>query len=190
MSETNIIYGCVPLVTPQLFTTFRRLYWSEAGSSSPRIASSERNGSSVSTLVSGPTSVSEPLGITIDFVTKRLYWADAGNNSIHYVTLDDNTVETLVTSLSESPFQVAVDGDFVIWTQTSSIDFKYVDRRSPGDVYTSFLQEPQTRSFTLFGVIVINGNRRPGSGEGSTHIVAFLKVHSSRHVASAVLWSM
>ena len=78
--------------------------------------------------------------------------------------------ELWVTSLSESPFQIAVDGDFVIWTQNSSIDFKYVDRRSPGDVYTSFLQEPLARSFTLFGVIVINGNRRPGSGEGPTRM--------------------
>ena len=179
MSETNIIRGCVLLVTPQSYTSFRRLYWSEVGSSSSRIASSERDGTSVSTLVSGPTHVSIPLGITIDFVTNRLYWADAGSSSIRYVTLDDNTVGTLVTSLSESPFQVAVDGDFVIWTQNSSIDFKYVDRRSPGDVYTSFLQEPLARSFTLFGVIVINGNRRPGSGEGSTRIVALFKVHSS-----------
>lgn len=118
----------------------------------------------MTTVVSGPAHLNEPGGITIDYITQRLYWADTGSSSIGVVGLDGSGPGILVSALSNAPFQVAVDGDFIYWTNFNSIYYNFVDRMEPGRVYSSQLQEPLSQSFTLLGVVVVNSNRRPNPG--------------------------
>lgn len=142
-----------------------KLYWSEAGSNVTRIASTVLGGvGGVTTVVSGPAHLTDPGGISIDYVTQRIYWADTGSGAIGVVGLDGSGPGRLVSALPNSPFQVAVDGDFVFWSNFDSINYNFVDRMDPGRVHTSQLQEPLSRSFTLFGMVVVNSNRRPDPG--------------------------
>lgn len=118
----------------------------------------------MATIVSGPTYLIEPSGIAIDYVTQRIYWADSGGRAIGVVGHDGSGPTRLVSALSTSPFQVAVDGDFIFWSNFESINYSFVDRMDPGRVYSSQLLEPLARSFTLFGMVVVNGNRRSDPG--------------------------
>ena len=59
--------------------TIRRTYLTEQSGSSPSL-------SGTATIVS--TKLSEPLGLTIDFVHGRLYWADPGRGSVESVDLN------------------------------------------------------------------------------------------------------
>lgn len=132
----------------------------------------------MATIVSGPAYLMEPSGIAIDYVTQRIYWADSGGRAIGVVGHDGSGPTSLVSALPTSPFQVAVDGDFIFWSSFESINYSFVDRMDPGRVYGSQLLEPLARSFTLFGMVVVNSNRRPNPG---TYVHAMLFMTKPLH---------
>ena len=139
------------------------LYWSEAGSNTTRIASTVPGGvGDVATIVSGPAHLTEPGGIAIDYVTQLIYWADSGGGAIGVAGLDGSDPRSLVSALPTSPFQVAVDGDVVFWSNLGSINYNFADRMDPRRVYSSQLLEPLATSFTLFGLVIVH--RRPDQG--------------------------
>ena len=123
--------------------------------------SSDLDGSNVTMVTSD---LQEPGGLTIDFVSQRLYWADSLGGSVGYVGLVDQQVVTLQKNLSEAPLQVAVDGHFVLWTSGGSEFYNFLDDRAPSVVHMTALEEPILYSFQLYGIVVVNSNRRPEPG--------------------------
>lgn len=60
-----------------------------------------------------------PIGLTLDFFTRRLYWSDVYHDRIERIDLDGNNREVLKRS-APYPYGVAVYNDLLFWTETDA----------------------------------------------------------------------
>lgn len=130
------------------------LYWTNWNESSPSIQRALITGKQLQTIVS--TDILMPNGLALDHGARKLYWADARLDKIECMHYDGShrqvrprarvphshsvrpltgTVTQIVTqSRSEHPFDVAVSGDWVFWTDWVAHGVFRADKRAGGVV--------------------------------------------------------
>lgn len=72
----------------------RKLYWTDAHTSSPSIRRCDLDGSATEMLLGG---LSQPRGLVIDHVRSRMYWQDQGGQQLRSARLDGTDVRLILT---------------------------------------------------------------------------------------------
>lgn len=62
-----------------------------------------------------------PIGLTLDFFTRRLYWSDVYNDRIERIDLDGSNREVIKRSIPY-PYGIAIYNDFLFWTETDTTE--------------------------------------------------------------------
>ncbi|KAJ2941219.1 hypothetical protein O0L34_g3415 [Tuta absoluta] len=110
-----------------------RLYWTNWNETSPSIQRAYTSGRELQTVVS--TDILMPNGLALDHKAKKIYWADARLDKIERMHYDGSHRHIVTRSSAEHPFDVAVAGDWVFWTDWVSHGVFRADKRA-GDVTT------------------------------------------------------
>lgn len=92
----------------------RRIYWTNWNSRSPAIQRSYYTGFDVQPIIT--TDIRMPNGLTLDLMTRKLYWADARLDKIERADLDGKNRVVLSKVSPQHPFDIAVYGDYIYWT--------------------------------------------------------------------------
>lgn len=97
----------------------RFMFWTDWG----MVAKIERafmDGSDRRTIIS--TSLSQPNGITIDYISKKIYWSDSDLDKIEYSNYDGTSRTTLETEASglKYPFALTVANNSLFWSDWST----------------------------------------------------------------------
>ncbi|KAI5636202.1 low-density lipoprotein receptor domain class A domain-containing protein [Phthorimaea operculella] len=108
-----------------------RLYWTNWNETSPSIQRAYTSGRELQTVVS--TDILMPNGLALDHKAKKIYWADARLDKIERMHYDGSHRHIVTRSSAEHPFDVAVAGDWVFWTDWVSHGVFRADKRA-GDV--------------------------------------------------------
>lgn len=106
----------------------RRLYWTNWNDSAPAVQRAYTSGRALQTLVS--TAILMPNGLALDHRAKKLYWADARLDKIERMDYDGSHRQVVTQSSAEHPFDVAVAGDWVFWTDWVAHGVFRVDKRT------------------------------------------------------------
>ena len=97
---------------------------------SPRIEKMHLDGSGRVTIVT--QNLVWPNAVTIDFTECALYWADAWTNIIARGDLDGNNVVILLRATDPfHPFDIAVLGDYLYWTDWSLNSTERISKSTP-----------------------------------------------------------
>lgn len=91
-----------------------RMFWTNWNAQHPSIQRAYLNGLEVEAIVT--TGIRMPNGITIDHRLQKLYWSDARLDKIERCNLDGQDRHVLLSEHPQHPFDLAVYGDFVFWT--------------------------------------------------------------------------
>jgi len=133
-----------------------QMYLTEFGSG--RVSRMKYNGTSVTTLQSGPTG---SVGSALDLVHGKMFWTGgASNDWIKRANLDGSSVETIVTGLN-APQDIAydADNDRIYWVDALN---KLVQRANPDGsnvetVVSSGLTRPR-------GIVLVDADQVPATG--------------------------
>ncbi|KAI8503928.1 hypothetical protein Bbelb_179960, partial [Branchiostoma belcheri] len=122
------------------------MYWTDWGSSDPRIDRAAMDGSNQTTILSDLT---DPNMITIDYTENRLYYCDGGAHSIFSADLLGNDVRRHLYLPSDYLFGIAIDDDNIYWTSWTTSHIGMLSRSNnrqsvlvdslanPNDIYVS-----------------------------------------------------
>ncbi|XP_060807225.1 prolow-density lipoprotein receptor-related protein 1 [Amyelois transitella] len=108
-----------------------RLYWTNWNESHPSIQRAYTSGLGLQSIVT--TDILMPNGLALDHAAKKIYWADARLDKIERCDYDGSHRQIVTHSSAEHPFDVAVFGDYVFWTDWISHGVFRADKRA-GDV--------------------------------------------------------
>ncbi|XP_049880284.1 low-density lipoprotein receptor-related protein 1 [Pectinophora gossypiella] len=108
-----------------------RLYWTNWNESSPSIQRAYTSGLGLQSIVS--TDIMMPNGLALDHKAKKIYWADARLDKIERMHYDGSHRHIVTQSSTQHPFDVAVAGDYVFWTDWVAHGVFRADKRA-GDV--------------------------------------------------------
>lgn len=96
---------------------YRQIYWANGNTSNPSIERSDLDGKNRMIVISD--NLYEPLGLTIDHMSRKLYWSD-DEEGIHFKiessTLEGQNRTTLFHGKHQQPVDIAVDKWNVYWT--------------------------------------------------------------------------
>jgi len=130
------------------------LYWTEKEAGVPandRIRRSDLDGNNIIDLVSGPTDLDNPTGITLDIEGGKIYWAQDGvvltSQSIRRANLNGSDPEELVdNNYALQPMEVAIDkpAGKMYWTDKSydAIFRANLDGSNPERVLSTNVYQP------------------------------------------------
>ncbi|XP_052130857.1 prolow-density lipoprotein receptor-related protein 1 isoform X2 [Frankliniella occidentalis] len=91
-----------------------RVYWTNWNSNSPSIQRAYTNGFDVETIISAD--IRMPNGLVLEHSTQKLYWCDARLDKIERTEYDGSNRVVLVAVITHHPFDIAVYGNFLFWT--------------------------------------------------------------------------
>lgn len=91
-----------------------RVYWADWNSTRPAIQRAFSNGYQLETVIR--TDILMPNGLALDRAARKLYWADARLDKIERAEYDGSRRRVLISSLAAHPFDLAVLGGYVYWT--------------------------------------------------------------------------
>ncbi|XP_077556086.1 LDL receptor protein 1 isoform X2 [Haemaphysalis longicornis] len=92
----------------------KRVFWTNWNSQHPSIQKSYLNGYGVESIIT--TDIRMPNGIAIDHQLQKLYWSDARLDKIERCNFTGGDRHVLLSEHPQHPFDLAVYGDFVFWT--------------------------------------------------------------------------
>ncbi|XP_050691158.1 prolow-density lipoprotein receptor-related protein 1-like isoform X1 [Eriocheir sinensis] len=92
----------------------KKIYWTNWNSEAPSIQRSLMNGINMESIVT--TLIHMPNGLAIDHKAQKLYWGDARLDKIERCNLDGSDRVTLMKITPSHPFDLAVYGDYIFWT--------------------------------------------------------------------------
>ena len=95
------------------------MFWTDWGQTA-KIESSFMNGGDRRTIVN--SSLSQPNGITVDYLSERIYWTDSSLDKIEYANYDGTgrtSVETADTGLFY-PFSLTIVDSILFWSDWAS----------------------------------------------------------------------
>ena len=112
----------------------RYIFWTDFGEV-PMIERSFMDGGDRRSLIS--TGLSQPNGITIDYLSDRIYWTDSDLDKIEYANYDGTGRTVLETAESglNYPFALSAADDVLFWTDwaSGSIFATHKDHGAVGD---------------------------------------------------------
>ncbi|XP_065578254.1 prolow-density lipoprotein receptor-related protein 1-like isoform X3 [Artemia franciscana] len=91
-----------------------RVYWTNWNKRSPAIQRAYTNGLEVQSIIT--TDINMPNALTLDLRAQKLYWADARLDKIERAELDGSNRVVLSKVTPHHPFDLAVYGDQLFWT--------------------------------------------------------------------------
>ncbi|XP_037085520.1 prolow-density lipoprotein receptor-related protein 1-like [Pollicipes pollicipes] len=109
----------------------RRVYWTNWNSQAPSVQRAQLAGHSVMSVIH--TDIRMPNGITIDQPAHKLYWADARLDKIERANLDGSGREVILSGTPSHPFDVAVFGEHIFWTDWVRHAVGRADKRAGRD---------------------------------------------------------
>nr|XP_045618524.1 low-density lipoprotein receptor-related protein 1B-like isoform X1 [Procambarus clarkii] len=91
-----------------------QIYWTNWNSEAPSIQRSLVSGIRVESIVT--TLIKMPNGLAIDHKAQKLYWGDARLDKIERCNLDGSDRVILLKNVPSHPFDLAIYGDYIFWT--------------------------------------------------------------------------
>ncbi|KAK8724240.1 hypothetical protein OTU49_011302, partial [Cherax quadricarinatus] len=91
-----------------------QIYWTNWNSEAPSIQRSLVSGLRVESIVT--TLIKMPNGLAIDHMAQKLYWGDARLDKIERCNLDGSDRVILLKNVPSHPFDLAIYGDYIFWT--------------------------------------------------------------------------
>ncbi|CAH1393043.1 unnamed protein product [Nezara viridula] len=91
-----------------------RLYWTNWNSANPSIQRSFTSGYGLESIIT--TDIRMPNAITLDHGAQKLYWGDARLDKIERAEYDGTNRIVLSKATPQHPFDMAVYGEFIFWT--------------------------------------------------------------------------
>ena len=91
-----------------------RVYWTNWNSRSPAVQRAYTNGLDVQSVIT--TGIRMPNGLALDLPAQKLYWSDARLDKIERADLDGLNRVVLTKVMPQHPFDIAVYGDMLFWT--------------------------------------------------------------------------
>ncbi|XP_076313100.1 LDL receptor protein 1 isoform X3 [Tachypleus tridentatus] len=91
-----------------------RVYWTNWNTQHPAIQRAYLSGYGHQSIIT--TDIKMPNGLTIDHKAQKLYWTDARLDKIERCNLDGSSRSVLKLEDPKHPFDLAVYGDYVFWT--------------------------------------------------------------------------
>ncbi|CAB3232339.1 unnamed protein product [Arctia plantaginis] len=108
----------------------RRLYWTNWNESHPSIQRAYTSGRALQTIVT--TDILMPNGLALDHAAKHVYWADARLDKIERMHYDGSHRAVVTRASTEHPFDLALAGDWVFWTDWLAHGVFRADKRAGG----------------------------------------------------------
>lgn len=108
----------------------RRLYWTNWNESHPSIQRAYTSGRELQTIVA--TDILMPNGLALDHAAKHVYWADARLDKIERMHYDGSHRAVVTRASTEHPFDLALAGDWVFWTDWLAHGVYRADKRAGG----------------------------------------------------------
>ena len=68
------------------------------------------------TVIANLTGAKEANSLTYDQLSKRLYWVEKENKLIRCLELDNPVPKKLISSQLEEPYDIAIHGEYIYWT--------------------------------------------------------------------------
>ena len=96
------------------FVVCSRVYWTNWHVKYPAIQRAYVNGFDVQSIIT--TDIRMPNGLTLDLFAQKLYWADARIDKVERADLDGKNRFVLTKVSPQHPFDVAVYGEYIFWT--------------------------------------------------------------------------
>ncbi|XP_068223129.1 low-density lipoprotein receptor-related protein 1 isoform X3 [Palaemon carinicauda] len=90
------------------------IFWTNWNSEAPSIQRSLVSGMRVESIIT--TQIRMPNGLAIDHIAQKLYWADARLDKIERCNLDGSDRYSLLKNVPSHPFDLAIYGDYLFWT--------------------------------------------------------------------------
>ncbi|KAF0300268.1 Prolow-density lipoprotein receptor-related protein 1 [Amphibalanus amphitrite] len=106
----------------------RRVYWTNWNSQAPSVQRAQLSGYGVTSIIH--TDIRMPNGITIDQTAHKLYWTDARFDKIERANLDGTDREIVVSGVLKHPFDLAVFGDYIFWTDWVHLAIGRAEKRT------------------------------------------------------------
>ncbi|KAK6630731.1 hypothetical protein RUM44_002900 [Polyplax serrata] len=91
-----------------------RIFWTNWNYQTPSIQRSFLNGFMVESIIK--TNIRMPNAITLDFIAMKLYWSDARLDKIERCETDGTNRIVLSNTSPQHPFDMAVHGNYLFWT--------------------------------------------------------------------------
>ena len=95
------------------------MYWTDSGDPA-KIERASMDGSSREVLLSGEH-IELPIGLAIDYTTRKLYWIDAKLDAIKQSDLDGSNVRAVASQRIDSPVGITLFEDHMYWTDKKKI---------------------------------------------------------------------
>ncbi|CAH0696500.1 unnamed protein product [Spodoptera exigua] len=108
----------------------RRLYWTNWNESQPSIQRAYTSGRALQTVVA--THILMPNGLALDHAAKKVYWADARLDKIERMQYDGSQRHVVTRTSTEHPFDLAVAGPWLYWTDWLAHGVFRADKRAGG----------------------------------------------------------
>ena len=145
-----------------MFTTNRYIFWTDLGAT-PQIECASTDGNDRRVVIS--SSISHPLGITLDYNEQRVYWSDAELFRLEYCDYDGSNRMILETEASGLlyPFALTVANNDLFWTDwiTDSVYATHKEHGSTGN--NGYFKTIATFTSDPFGIeAVLESRQQPG----------------------------
>ena len=108
------------------------------------------------------TSLSQPNGITVDYISEKIYWSDSGLNKIEYANYDGTSRTTLLTAANglSYPFSLTVANNFVFWGDWDTNKVYATHKVHGSDADDGYFATVALFSFSPYGVEAILSSRQ------------------------------
>lgn len=92
----------------------RRVYWTNWNSRNPGIQRAYYTGFDVQSIIT--TDIRMPNALALDLIAQKLYWSDARLDKMERADLDGQNRVVLSKVSPQHPFDIAVYGNYIFWT--------------------------------------------------------------------------
>ncbi|GIY95882.1 low-density lipoprotein receptor-related protein 1 [Caerostris extrusa] len=111
-----------------------RIYWTNWNARNPSIQRAFLTGFDLQSIVE--TNIRMPNALALDHKAQRLYWSDARLDKVERCNLDGTERYVLLNEHPQHPFDLAVYGDFIFWTDWVSHAVLRADKYTGNNVVT------------------------------------------------------
>ncbi|CAL1298011.1 unnamed protein product [Larinioides sclopetarius] len=111
-----------------------RIYWTNWNTRNPSIQRAFLSGFDLQSIIE--TNIRMPNALALDHKAQKLYWSDARLDKVERCNLDGTERYVLLNEHPQHPFDLAVYGDFIFWTDWVSHAVMRADKYTGNNVVT------------------------------------------------------